>query len=125
MKILLTGFKPYDEFKVNITEKIVRRVNKKGGLKKIIFPVVFKKGLIINKIKKLKPDIVLSLGQHPRAKLLNIERKAKNQKKKRKERIKKINQKGPKQYFVNLKLKKIKGTRLSYNAGSYVCNFLM
>ncbi len=124
-KILITGFKPYGKFKINITEKIIKKIQKKKNVKKIIFPVIFKKELFVKNIRKLKPDIIISLGQCSQGKLLRIERKAKNQIKLKKGKIKKINKKGPKEYLVNLKFKKLKESRTSYDAGTYVCNFLI
>ena len=36
-----------------------------------------------------------------------------------------INPMGPKLYSTNLKLKKVPGTTVSYDAGEYLCNFTM
>jgi pyrrolidone-carboxylate peptidase len=76
-KILLTGFKPYNKFKVNISEEVLKKIKETKSLKKIIFPVVFKKELIIQNLRKLKPDFILSFGQCSRGKLLRMERRNK------------------------------------------------
>jgi pyrrolidone-carboxylate peptidase len=57
-------------------------------------------------------------------KWIGIERRAKNIYKIKK-RKKVIDSRGPKQYLLNLKLKKIPGAKISYNAGWGLCNFTM
>lgn len=124
MKILIYGFKPFKKYKKNISEEIVKRLNKRKYIK-VILPIVYKKKYILNKIKKHQPDIIIGFGQTGR-KLIKIERKAKNTCEKERPKVKeKINLKGPKQYLVNLKLRNTLGTRISYNAGEYLCNFSM
>jgi len=125
MKILVYGFKPYKNYRENITEKIVRKISNRACLKKVIFPVKFKKEYFLEKIKKLKPDVILGLGQHPRGQKIRIERKAANSKKYNQERPEIIYKGKPKYQFVNLKLKKDKDSWISYDAGKYVCNFSM
>jgi len=75
-------------------------------------PVKFHKNIFLNTIKKYNPDIILGIGQCARGNIIRIERKASN--------LKKTQYK-----LVNLKLKKNKYSRISYNAGSFVCNFSM
>lgn len=68
----------------------------------------------------------MGLGQCGSGKKIRIERKAINRKRfGKKERPKPIFKKRPKYYFLNLKLKKDRGSRISYNAGDYVCNYSM
>ena len=124
MKILIYGFKPYKNYKENITEKIVRKIRNRPHLKKIIFPVDFEKDYFL-RIKKFKPDIILGLGQCPKGQKIRIERKAVNSKRNNKERPKIIYKNKPSYYFLNLKLEKDQDSRISYSAGEYVCNFSM
>jgi len=122
MKILIYGFKQRGG---NISEKIVKRLDKK--FIKVILPIIYKKRYILSKIKKYRPDIIVGFGQTYQ-KTIAIERRAKNLyeiKKKRFKRKKIIDPKGSKQYLLNLKLKKILGTKISYNAGKHLCNFTM
>jgi pyrrolidone-carboxylate peptidase len=78
MRILIYGFGPYGQFRDNVTEKIVRALPKRCGLKKIVFPVRFHKGQFTSVIKDFRPDVVLGLGQCSRGSLLRHERRAVN-----------------------------------------------
>ena len=124
-KILVFGFKPYGKYKTNISEIIVNKLRNKKISKKIILPITFNRNRIIKKIKEIKPDVILGVSQHPRARKIRIERKAKNMIKLRKEKLKFTNKNSKKVLFTNLKIKKINGTTITYNAGTYVCNFVM
>jgi pyrrolidone-carboxylate peptidase len=124
MKTLIYGFMPYKEWKNNITEKIVKKVKGKN-LVKVVFPVRFEKRVFLDKIRRSKPDIIIGLGQHPRGKKIRIERKAMNTWAHSKQEEPRKISKGPKHYFLTAKLKKNKYSWISYNAGSYVCNFSM
>ena len=126
MKILLQAFKPYKKYKENISEKIVRRIKNRKNLYKKVFEVKFNRKQFIDQIKKVKPNIIISLGQHPGSKKIRIERRACNLKRNNKEEKLKVILKGkPKYLYTNLKLKKDKNSRISYDAGDYVCNFSM
>jgi len=126
MKILIYGFGPYGPYKQNFSEKVIEKIKKRNNLKKVIFPVKFKKDVFLEKIKKFKPDFILGLGQYPKGKKIRIERKTMNKwKENEKEKIKKISKKGPRCYFLNLKLKKNKEAWLSYKTTDYACNFSM
>lgn len=123
MKILIYGFGPFKKYKKNISEEVVKKISGKR-ITNVILPVIPNQKTILSKIKKWKLEVILGIGQTGRGKLIRIERKAKNiykSEKSKKER--KISQKGKSQYLVNLKLKKIPGTRISYDAGKYLCNF--
>lgn len=123
-KLLIYGFKPYKEYKRNISEQVVKRINLGGRLKikKVVLPVVFQKD-ILKEIKKFKPEIIIGLGQKGRGRLLEIERTAKNVYKVE-EQLKPIVPKGPKKYFLNLKFKKKpKEARVDYVSKDYLCNY--
>ena len=126
MKILIYGFKPYKNYSENITEKIIQKIKNRKGLTKIIFPVKFQKQIFLDKISGIKPDVILGLGQYPRGKKIRIERKAVNLKRNnKKEETKIISKNNPSQFFINTKLIKNNDSRISYDAGKYVCNFSM
>lgn len=126
MKLLLFGFKPYKEYKDNITEKIVRKTSDRKDLIKIIFPAKLEDKIFLEKIKGFKPDVILGLGQHGRSKTIRIERKAKNIKRQGKRgEPSPIYTNKPKYQFLNLRLKKDQNSRTSYDAGDYACNFSM
>jgi pyrrolidone-carboxylate peptidase len=77
MRLLMYGFGPYREFADNITEKILGKFPQRRGLKKIVFPVRFRKRQFISAVKNYKPDIILGLGQCSRGQRLRIESRAK------------------------------------------------
>lgn len=131
-QILLFGFGPFLKVKSNISKKIL------GGfsfpnIKKRILPVKYDKKMIIKKLfdNKNKPDYVLGLGQHYSGNLLRIERKAQNlfwekiRVNKKECLATGIIQKTPEKYNLNLKLPKKEFSRISYDAGFYVCNYAM
>ncbi len=126
MKILVFGFKPYQDYKENITEKIVKRLKTRKNLQKVVLPVKFDKKIFIKAIEEYKPDVILGLGQHPKATKIRIERRAINLKQSdKKEKPKKIEEKGSRYRLVNLKLKEDKSAQVCYDAGKYVCNYCM
>ena len=124
-KILVFGFKPYGKYKTNISEIIVNKLRNKKISKKIILPITFNRNRIIKKIKEIKPDVILGVSQHPRARKIRIERKAKNRIKLRKEKLKFTNKNSKKVLFTNLTINKINETTIAYKAGTYVCNYTM
>lgn len=67
MKILVTGFEPFNGGTINPSEQIVYRLKEPKGMTLIkkILPVEFKKTtkLIEEILEEVKPDIVLSIGQ--------------------------------------------------------------
>jgi len=126
MSVFIFGFKPYHKFKKNITEEIIKKLRSRKNLRKFVFPTRFNKSMFSEEIEKHKPDIIIGLGQHPRAQKIRIERKAVNLKRDNRKEKPQIIEKGKPRYrFINLKLKSDKDSRVAYNAGMYVCNFCM
>lgn len=126
MRLLIYGFGPYKQFRENITEKIVRKLPERNGLRKIVFPVRFQRSQFIAAVKKYKPDTILGLGQSSRGRRLRIELRAVNRR--REERWEKprwIISGGPKLLEPNLRLNGSHQARFSYSAGDYVCNYSM
>ena len=151
MKILVTGFEPFNGQVVNPSEQIVSRLvaPESVNLIKEILPVEFKKATIRLKelVEEHQPDIVLCLGQAGGRPEISIERVAVNIDCVRSSNGKKllpdnagetpidevIEVEGAPAYFSNLPLWKIveaiqeKGIAagISNTAGTYVCNHIM
>jgi pyroglutamyl-peptidase len=124
MRLLIYGFGPYREFADNITERILGKFPQRKGLKKIVFPVRFRRRQFINAVKNYKPDIILGLGQCSRGQRLRIESRAKNRRRNNpKEKARPIIAGGPRSLGTNLRLA-LNGES-SNNAGEYVCNYSM
>jgi pyroglutamyl-peptidase len=124
MRLLIYGFRPYRQYKENITEKIIKRLPKRRGLRRVVFPVRFQKGQFIEAVKKYKPDVILGLGQCSRGRRLRIETRAVNKRRNdRKERKKPIVPGGSRWLSTNLKMRPGRQARISHDAGGYVCNF--
>lgn len=118
------GFEPYGRHKVNISKGIIQRLSN-NKVSKIIFPTQFEKELFINTLDKIKPNIIIGLGQHPRARKIRIERTARNLFGRKKDIPKSIDINLPDRLSVSLKIKPSKNLRVSYDAGKYVCNYSM
>ncbi len=125
MRLFIYGFGPYKQFKDNITEKILRRLPARKGVKKVIFPVRFQKKQFIEALKKYKPEIILGLGQTSRSERLKIERRAVNRRRESKdEHTEPIVPGGPKWHKANLRLSSGQA-KISRDAGDFVCNYSM
>ena len=128
MRVMVYGFGPYRQFENNITQQIVRKLPSSPNLQKIVFPVRFNKKQFTDAVKKHRPDLVLGLGQCSRGRLLRIERRAVNKRRKdKKERARPILRGQPQRLATTLRLKELslKQTKISVDAGDYVCNFSM
>jgi len=124
MRLLVYGFRPYRQYKENITEKIIKRLPKRRGLRRVVFPVRFQKSQFIEAVKKYKPDVILGLGQCSKGSRLRIESRGVNKRRNdRKERKKPIVPGGSRWLSTNLKTKPGRQARISHDAGDYVCNF--
>lgn len=128
MRLLIYGFGPYKQFEKNITQAIVRKLPSSRNLQKIVFPARFDKKQFTDAVKKHRPDLVLGLGQCSRGRLLRIERRAANRRRNdRKEKARPIVRGQPQRLATTLRLNEmsLKQTKVSVNAGDYVCNFSM
>jgi pyrrolidone-carboxylate peptidase len=125
-KILVYGFGPFGGYPENITQKIIDKLKRRKLLVKIIFPAVFDGKIFLRAVARHKPDLILGLGQCPRGSRIRIERRCVNQKKElANDKIRKIIPGGPSHRSVNFKLGNDVSSRLSYDAGNFVCNFSM
>lgn len=124
MHILLYGFGPYRQFKDNVTERVLRKIRRRRGLAKIVFPVKFNRAQFTQTVEKFTPDVVLGLGQCSRGRLLRIEIRAINKRRgSKKERARPIVRGGAPKLFTDLRPELGRHARRSRNAGDYVCNF--
>ena len=125
-KIFVYAFKPFGKYKHNVSEEVLRKIPKKSGIKKIVFPVGFKQEIVSTPIERWKPDFILGLGQCPAEAKIRIERKAKNQWKKSKASpIRPITKRGSASYAASWKIPADRQSRISRNAGWFACNFSM
>lgn len=115
MEVFLFAFRY--QSKPNISEQIVSRL----PYKQIVLPPPYDYQSLVKKIKKKGPDIVLGLGQSKKGNLVRIERVARNILKKEGKTIKY----GSQICRTTLRIQNIAGTRISYNAGTYSCNYIL
>lgn len=125
MRVLVYGFGPYDGFARNITERLLKHVRDEAGVYKKVFKVRFDAAMFQHTLNRVRPDCIIGLGQHPRARKLRIERKARNLQRDRGGPVRPIRRGGPPVRFATLALPRTAETATTYDAGSYVCNFSM
>lgn len=151
MKILVTGFEPFNKERVNPSEQIVYRLEAPEGVELIkeILPVEFRKSTfrLQELFQKYQPDIVLSIGQAGGRAEISVERVAINIDSVKSSNGDKmlpdnagdipvdepIETEGAAAYFTTLPLWQIveaiqkKGipAGISNTAGTYVCNHVM
>ena len=145
MKILVTGFDPFDGEETNPAIESVKRIddNIEGAeIIKLEIPTVFHKAadVIEEKIKEVKPDVILSVGQAGGEYGITVERVAINEDDARIEDNEgnqpidvKIREDGAPAYFASIPIKamveEIKKENIpasvSNTAGTFVCNHVM
>ncbi|MDE6357816.1 MAG: pyroglutamyl-peptidase I [Eubacteriales bacterium] len=145
MKVLVTGFDPFDKDTINPAYEAVKKLPdkiKNAEIIKLEIPTSFKRSEIVIKeaIEKYSPNIILSVGQAGGRNEITIEKVAINL---LEARIKDndgyqpfdtpIKEDGETAYFTNLPIKgmvkHIKDNNIpasiSYTAGTFVCNSVM
>lgn len=145
MKILVTGFDPFGGEETNPAIESVKRIddNIEGAeVIKLEIPTVFHKAsdVVEAKIKEVKPDVILSVGQAGGRYGITVERVAINEDDARIEDNEgnqpidvKIREDGAPAYFASLPIKamveEIKKENIpasvSNSAGTFVCNHIM
>lgn len=125
MKVLVYGFGPYGKFSHNVTTDIIQSINRKKIAKWMVFDVRFQQKPFLDALKQSPIDLVIGLGQHPRAKKIRIERRARNWQAEPASEGRQIERNGPDYRYVSLKVPRSEGTTVTYDAGCYVCNFSM
>ena len=145
MKILITGFDPFGGEKTNPAIESVKRIDENiegAEIYKLEIPTVFHKAAdkIEEKIKEIKPDVILSVGQAGGRYDLTVERVAINQDDARNPDNEEnqpidvtIREDGKNAYFATIPIKamveEIKKENIpasvSNTAGTFVCNHVM
>ena len=111
--VLLYGFGPYGPFPDNVTERTLRALRPPPGVALRVFAVRADQRLFESALTRLRPAVVIGLGQHPRARKLRLERRAHAPGDPSRAR------------FATLTLPRARDTTVTYDAGDYVCNFSM
>ncbi|WP_099320488.1 pyroglutamyl-peptidase I [Anaerococcus sp. Marseille-P3625] len=145
MKILLTAFDPFANEKINPTLEVLKKLEDNilnAQIIKLKLPTIFDKSsqILEEKIKEIKPDFILSLGQAGGRSKITVERVAINVDDasiKDNAGEKPIDQKiridGKNAYFSTLPIKAIVEeikkaaipAEISNSAGTFVCNHIM
>jgi pyrrolidone-carboxylate peptidase len=123
MKLLVYAFEPFGQNAENISQQVLKRLRVRKNVMKMSLPVKFNSSIIIDAVEDAKPNIILGLGQYPRGKKFRIERLAKNRRKSKGHLQTSITENGAAKAVVTLKLQPDVNSRISYNAGRYVCNY--
>lgn len=125
-KILIYGFGPYERYLSNITSSIVSALKAEREVVSLVFAVRFDKKMFSDVLDRVNPDFIIGLGQHPRARAVRIERRIRNWMiPHRTPPGRPIERRAPAQSLVSLILPKTTGTTVTYDAGTYVCNYSM
>ena len=146
MKILLTGFEPFDNSLINPSEQIVRALANVpiSGVQiaTAVLPVDLKLGpsVLRKAVEASEPEAVVCLGQASRRAVISIERVAVNlldfripDNAGKQVEDQPIEPNGPAAYFTTLPVRKIYSvlkengvpSELSLSAGTYLCNQVM
>jgi pyrrolidone-carboxylate peptidase len=124
MKTLLYAFQPYGGNVTNISESVLKLLPFRD-VEKMVLPVAFDKKVFQDLVAR-QPKYIIGLGQYPRGEMVRIERRAQNlYGAKKLKNYRPIMPGKPRYRSLNLLLKPNKHSRLSYDAGKYVCNFSM
>ncbi|MBY0518374.1 MAG: hypothetical protein K2P81_15800 [Bacteriovoracaceae bacterium] len=136
MKILVTGFEPFDGDSVNPSADFVNSLDSR--FEKMILPVEFETcfKLIQERIEKLNPDYVIMFGLAKNRMEITLEKIGINWMDARipdnrgyQPKAKKIVELGPDGIFTRLPIEKMiekaGAGKISTTAGEYVCNYLM
>lgn len=145
MKILVTGFDPFDKDIINPAYEAVKRLPdeiKEAKIIKLEIPTSFERSRIAieEAIEKYSPDVILSIGQAGGRNEITIEKVAINLLEARikdndgyQPLDKPIKEDGETAYFTNLPIKGMVAhikennipANISYTAGTFVCNSVM
>ncbi len=144
MRLLVTGFEPFDNESINPSKEVLNLLVPEEGIEIVtaVLPVVRFESLkrMEEKINEVKPDLILSIGQAGGRNCLSVERigincddyripdAAGNQ-----PCDEKIAEDGPDAYFATLPIRKMTEAAsaagipavISDTAGTYVCNHVL
>ena len=138
MKILITGFKPFNNEKINPSAQLLSELDinfNNYEINTLLLDVLYQKDSerLLAKIKELKPDYVLMLGQAGGRNCISLEYCALNI---RNASIpdnhgklithEKIKENGPLAYNTNIDIENLlqldPNIKISYNCGTFICN---
>ncbi len=108
--VLIYGFGPYMGLSDNVTEATIRILPGSVRAQRKVFEVRFDRRMFERTLERIRPSVVIGMGQHPRARKLRIERTARS---------------GRRVRAVSLALPRTTDTTVTYDAGRYVCNYSM
>ena len=143
MKILLTGFEPFDSSSINPSEQILRSLGDESipgvQLETVVLPVDLRRGpaALLQAVEMAEPEAIICLGQASRRTVISVERVAVNLLDFRipdnagnqvEDQL--IEPDGPAAYFTTLPVREIFNAlkengipaELSLSAGTYLCN---
>ncbi|MDQ7823392.1 MAG: hypothetical protein RDV48_11400 [Candidatus Eremiobacteraeota bacterium] len=141
--ILIYSFEPFLQWKVNSATMLLRSMKKQGlippAVTHMVLPVVFEKAAekVLRAARSSTPDIILGIGQAAGYTKLSLERIALNvnhatrpDNRRQKPHDELIREGGPLAYWTTIPYKKMEELsrsrkfpfRLSFHAGTYVCN---
>jgi pyrrolidone-carboxylate peptidase len=124
-KALVYGFGPYEEFDWNISQAILGLLDPSPELVREVFDTRFSRFMFQRSLRQHSPDVIIGLGQHRSARKLRLERRALNQWGDRRSMLQTVSRTGPPRLYVNQRLPEDENTTVTYDAGTYVCNFSM
>lgn len=142
-KILITGFEKFDNASMNPTQEMLVDLSyAKAQVETLVLPVEFERSFAIlkNAIDRFSPEYVLLCGLAGNRKHISVEKVAINYINARipdnsgyQPLDQKISEKGNDGYFSTLPISELAchmqdmgiDLRMSFNAGSYVCNYLL
>lgn len=145
MRVLITGFDPFDSEKINPSWEAVKGLPAEiNGIEvhKLQLPTSFTRGVttLIEALFTLRPDVTIQVGQHGGVASLQVERVAINLANARicdndgnSPKEKTILTKAPTAYFATVPTARMVAelnaagipAQLSYSAGTFVCNAVM
>jgi len=144
-KILLTGFEPFNKFKINPSQQVVEKLSKSefedGKLKTLILPVDTKRvwANFLDVVVDFNPDVILCTGLSAKRVKISLEKVAINlldfdivDNESNLVEDMRIIEESSTAYFSNLPLKSLKKilenekipAKISYSAGAFLCNQL-
>ena len=123
-KVFIYGFEPFRDYSSNCTQAIIDNLPLSVDYQALVLPVRFEKDIFLEPIKRYQPDYILGLGQYPWGGKIRIERRAFNwQRESRRELGEAIDPLLEQTRNVNWKISPNSRSRVTYDAGRYVCNF--
>ncbi|HOO33765.1 MAG TPA: pyroglutamyl-peptidase I [Thermotogota bacterium] len=146
MKILISGFEPFGKEKINPTQKLIATISERkydlGDVETILLPVTVKEAgeMLKEKLDEVNPDYLISFGLYGGITHLSLERIGVNLVDARipdnngEQPVDLVIDKtGAAAYWTTLPIRAMEKAlkeamipvRVSYTAGTYICNFIM